>query len=72
MSDLSRCEPTGECVSARLRECEVTTDVIRVISVAARMPSGTECGRKSRALYDRIRGIQDGIEEDPHGWCVEV
>lgn len=36
------------------------------------MPSGTECGRKSRALYDRIRGIQDGIEEDPHGWCVEV
>ena len=42
------------------------------VSRTYEMPSGTECGRKSRALYDRIRGIQDGTEEDPHGWCVEV
>ena len=36
------------------------------------IPSGTECGKLSRRLYDRIRGIQDGIEEDTHGWCIEL
>lgn len=34
------------------------------------IPSGDECGRMSRRLYDRIRGIQDGLEEDTHGWCL--
>ena len=36
------------------------------------IPSGSVCGVKSRALYDRIRGIQDGIVEDSHNWCLEV
>ena len=36
------------------------------------IPSGSACGKKSHALYNRIRGIQDGIEEDIHGWCTEV
>lgn len=36
------------------------------------IPSGSVCGVKSRALYDRIRGIQDGIVEDFHNWCLEV
>ena len=36
------------------------------------IPSGEVCGRKSRMLYDRIRGIQDGIIDDSHGWCIEV
>ncbi len=36
------------------------------------VPSGAECGKLSRRLYDRIRGIQDGIEEDTHGWCIEL
>ncbi|MBQ0043926.1 MAG: branched-chain amino acid aminotransferase [Bacteroidales bacterium] len=34
------------------------------------MPSGDECGKVSRKLYDRIRGIQDGLEEDTHNWCI--
>ena len=33
---MSEYEPTGEYVSARLRECEATTDVFRVISVVIR------------------------------------
>ena len=33
------------------------------------VPSGAECGAISRKLYDRIRGIQDGREEDTHNWC---
>ncbi len=36
------------------------------------IPSGAECGKLSRRLYDRIRSIQDGIEEDTHGWCIEL
>jgi len=34
------------------------------------MPSGEEVGKTSKKIYDRIRGIQDGIEEDIHNWCV--
>ncbi len=34
------------------------------------IPSGEECGKTSRKLYDRIRAIQDGAEEDIHSWCV--
>jgi len=37
-----------------------------------RMPSGDECGKVSRKLYDRIRGIQDGREEDTHNWCLTL
>ena len=33
------------------------------------VPSGDECGKVSRRLYDRIRAIQDGREEDTHNWC---
>ena len=33
---MSGCEPTGEYVSARLRECAAITDVIRVKSVPSR------------------------------------
>jgi len=36
------------------------------------IPSGEECGKTSRKLYDRIRGIQDGLEEDIHNWCLSV
>lgn len=32
------------------------------------IPSGDECGKVSHKMYDRIRGIQDGIEEDSHNW----
>ena len=32
------------------------------------VPSGDECGKVSRKMYERIRGIQDGTEEDSHGW----
>ncbi|MBS7317593.1 MAG: branched-chain amino acid aminotransferase [Candidatus Cryptobacteroides sp.] len=32
------------------------------------IPSGDECGKVSRKMYERIRGIQDGTEEDSHGW----
>jgi len=27
-----------------------------------------EVGAKSKRLYDQLRGIQDGIIEDIHGW----
>lgn len=37
-----------------------------------RIPSGSECGKTSCKLYDRIRAIQDGREEDIHSWCVEL
>lgn len=36
------------------------------------IPSGNECGKVSRKLYDRIRGIQDGYEEDIHNWCLFI
>jgi branched-chain amino acid aminotransferase len=36
------------------------------------MPSGSECGKTSRTLYEHIRGIQDGILPDIHNWCVEL
>ena len=31
-----------------------------------------KCGPVSEKLYRRIRGIQDGTEEDIHNWCVEL
>ncbi len=36
------------------------------------IPSGDECGKVSRKLYDRVRGIQNGTEEDSHGWNLIV
>jgi len=36
------------------------------------LPSGDECGKVSRKLYERIRGIQDGLEEDIHNWCLFI
>ena len=30
------------------------------------------CGKVSRKLYDVIRGIQDGLVEDKHGWCMMI
>jgi len=44
------------------------TEVTRTYSI----PSGDDCGKVSRKLYDRIRGIQDGLEEDIHSWCLFV
>lgn len=32
------------------------------------IPSGDECGKVSRKMYDRIRGIQNGTDEDTHKW----
>lgn len=32
--------------------------------------SPEHCGPVSEKLYKRIRGIQDGLEEDTHNWCV--
>ena len=32
--------------------------------------SPDKCGETSFKLYKRIRGIQNGTEEDVHGWCV--
>ena len=34
--------------------------------------SPNECGPVSRKLYQLIRGIQNGEEQDLHGWCFEV
>lgn len=31
-----------------------------------------KCGPVSEKLYKRIRGIQDGLEEDIHNWCMFV
>ncbi len=33
---------------------------------------GNECGPVSKALYDRLTGIQYGEIEDTHGWLLEV
>ncbi len=33
---------------------------------------GEECGEISRKLYNRIIGIQKGLEEDTYGWCLFV
>ena len=30
---------------------------------------GGECGPVSRKLYETLRGIQDGVVPDTHGWC---
>jgi len=31
-----------------------------------------ECGKTSERLYNTIRGIQDGTEQDIHNWCVTL
>ncbi len=41
-----------------------------VVNKTYKIPSGDECGVVSRKLYNRIRGIQDGLEEDIHNWCL--
>ena len=33
---------------------------------------GEECGPISRKLYNRIIGIQKGLEEDTYNWCLFV
>ena len=33
---------------------------------------GEECGPISQMLYNRIVGIQKGLEEDTYGWCMFV
>lgn len=38
------------------------------VTKTIKVPSGDECGKVSRKFYDRIRGIQDGLEEDTHNW----
>ena len=35
-----------------------------------RFGSPDHCGPVSEKFYKRIRGIQDGLEEDTHNWCV--
>ena len=30
------------------------------------------CGPVSRKLYETLRGIQDGVLPDTHGWCFIV
>jgi len=40
------------------------------ITKTYQVPSGDECGKVSRKMYDRIRGIQDGLEQDTHSWNV--
>lgn len=40
------------------------------VTKTIKVPSGDECGKVSRKFYDRIRGIQDGLEEDTHNWCL--
>jgi len=35
-----------------------------------RFGSPDKCGAVSEKLYKRLRGIQDGLEEDTHGWCL--
>ncbi len=43
-----------------------------VVSRTWRMPSGDECGKVSRKLFQMIRGIQNGEEPDIHSWCYEL
>ena len=43
-----------------------STEIVKTYKI----PSGDECGKASRKFYDRIRGIQDGLEEDTHNWCL--
>ncbi|MCQ2163860.1 MAG: branched-chain amino acid aminotransferase [Bacteroidales bacterium] len=40
------------------------------VTKTIKVPSGDECGKVSRKFYDRIIGIQNGLEEDTHGWCL--
>ncbi len=40
----------------------------KTVSRTYDIPSGEECGKISRKLYDRIRGIQNGTDEDTHDW----
>ena len=41
-----------------------------VVTKTYRFGDPTRCGEVSEKLYNRIRGIQDGTEEDIHNWCV--
>ena len=41
-----------------------------VVTKTYRFGDPTRCGAVSEKLYNRIRGIQDGTEEDIHNWCV--
>jgi len=42
------------------------------VTKTIKVPSGDECGKVSRKFYDRIIGIQNGLEEDTHGWCLFI
>lgn len=41
-----------------------------VVTKTYRFGDPSCCGPVSEKLYNRIRGIQDGAEEDIHNWCV--
>jgi len=43
-----------------------STEIVKSYNI----PSGNECGKMSRKFYDRIIGIQEGIEQDTHNWCL--
>jgi len=43
-----------------------------VVTKTYTIPSGDSCGKVSRKFYDRIRGIQDGIEQDTHNWNLII
>ena len=42
------------------------------VSRRYRLPSGDKCGVISEKLYNRIIGIQKGLEEDTHNWCMFI
>lgn len=42
------------------------------VSRRYRLPSGDKCGVTSEKLYNRIIGIQKGLEEDTHNWCMFI
>lgn len=42
------------------------------ISRRYRFPSGDKCGVTSEKLYNHIIGIQKGLEEDTHNWCMFI
>jgi len=41
-----------------------------VVKASYHFGSPDKCGPVSQKLYERIRGIQNGTEEDPYGWCL--
>ena len=67
--ELSTFEEAGACGTAAVIS---PISYIDDLETGKRYDFGEEPGPVSRKLFEHLRGIQYGIEEDKHGWTMVV